>query len=116
MITLIIFDRRRKGTTHEDYVRHHEEHHARLFTSQPEVRQHVRRYVQKHPTGEAPPGGPDHGAEFDGVTEISFDDIDGLNAVFGSDNYRNNVVPDEERFLDRENVRMLVVHENAVIG
>ena len=71
LITLIIFDRRKKGTSHEDYVRHHEQHHAQLFTSQPEVRQHVRRYVQKHPTSDLPPGGSEHLADVDGVTEIS---------------------------------------------
>ena len=78
MITLIIFDRRKKGTTHEDYIRHHEQHHAQLFTSQPEVKQYVRRYVQKHPTQDVPPGGADHFADVDGVTEISFDDVAGL--------------------------------------
>lgn len=114
MIKLIIMDKRKAGTSHEDYVRHHTEHHAQLFTSQPEVRQYVRRYVHNHPTTDKIAGRSPM-SDFDGVTEFWFDDMDGLNGVFESDNYKNNVVPDEEAFLDRDNSQMMIVEETVVI-
>ena len=112
MIKLILMSRRNKALTHEEYVAHHLGPHAELFTSQPEVQDHVRRYTQSHPT-EDRLGGRNM-APFDGVTEMWFDSMEGMKAVYESDNYKNNIVPDEERMMDRSAGMMLITKEDVI--
>lgn len=107
--------RRRPGMTHEDFVRYHRERHAPLFTSLPEVKQHVRRYVQCHAVeGETLPGLPH--SNIDGTTELWFDDLAGLAAVFTAPGHMKKIRPDEQNFLDFYNREFLVGTEYAVIG
>ncbi len=113
MIKLIILSRRKAGTTHEQYVEHHREQHAPLFTSQTAVKQNVRRYVQNHTTSDHLEGRSM--APYDGVVEMWFDDMDGVRAVFESEEYKQNIVPDEDTFLDRQGRMMLFATENVVL-
>ena len=39
-----------------------------------------------------------------------------LDGVFESGNSKNNVVPDEEAFLDRDNSQVMIAEETIVIG
>ena len=112
MIKLILMSRRNPAITHDEYVAHHLGPHAELFTSQPEVKANVRRYTQSHPTADHLDGRTM--AAFDGVTEMWFDDLDGVKAVFESDNYKTNIVPDEQRFMDRSASMMLITKENII--
>ena len=85
MIKFTIILRRKPEMTHEQFVAYHRDQHAPLFGSLPEVQQHVRRYVQVHAVPESVPGMPD--SKIDGTTELWFDDIAGLAAVFTAPRY-----------------------------
>ena len=114
MIKFTIILRRKPGLTHEQFVEHHRTVHAPLFSSLPEVRQHVRRYVQCHSTGDQLSGLPD--SKIDGTTELWFDNIAGLAGVFGSEGYMRTIRPDEESFLDLHACEFLIGTERTVIG
>ena len=113
MIKMTILLRRKQGTSHEEFVSHHRNNHAPLFSSLPEVEQFVRRYVQCHATGDQLPGLPDN--HIDGSTELWFDDLAGLAGVFESQNYLDTIRPDEEKFLDLHACEFLVGVEHEVI-
>ena len=113
MIKFTIVLRRNPKMTHQEFVEYHRNQHAPLFRSLPEVRQHVRRYVQCHSTGEAFPGLPD--SKIDGTTELWFDDVAGMAAVFTAPRYMELIRPDEEKFLDIPACEVLVGTENPVI-
>ncbi|MEJ1977211.1 MAG: EthD domain-containing protein [Acetobacteraceae bacterium] len=53
---------------------------------------------------------------FDGIAEIWFDDISGVKAFLASDGYRQNVIPDEEAFMDRKRCELLFTHEHSVMA
>ncbi len=113
MLKFTIILRRKSGTTHDQFVAHHRNVHAALFSALPEVKQYVRRYVQVHATGETLPGLPD--SQIDGATEIWFDDLAGLAGVFASENYLRTIRPDEESFLDLHACEFLLGMEHEVI-
>ena len=80
----------------DKFVAYHRERHAPPSCELPEVRQHVRRYVQWHTVPGSIPGLPP--ITFDGITELWFDDGAGLAAVFASERYMGEIRPDEARF------------------
>jgi len=92
---------------------HWGEVHGPLFAAQSESKQYVRRYIQDHRTNDALPGTT--ASNFDGIAEIWFDDISGAKAFFESDGYRQNVIPDEEAFMDRKRCELLYTHEHSVM-
>ena len=114
MIKFTILLRRNPAMTHAEFVAYHRTQHAPLFTSLPEVKQFVRRYVQVHATGDVLPGLPD--SKIDGSTELWFDDLAGLAAVFQSKDYLEKIRPDEAKFLDLAACEFLVGVENPVLG
>ena len=97
----------------EALVSYHRNDYAPLFSSLPEVKRYVRRYVQSHATGDQLPGLPDN--RIDGLTELWFDDPAGLAGVFSSENYLKTVRPDEEKFLDLQACECLLGSEHEVI-
>ncbi|MDR3476993.1 MAG: EthD domain-containing protein [Gammaproteobacteria bacterium] len=84
-----------------------------LFSSQPVVKKYVRRYVQSRTVADIPEGYTQAG--YDGVAQIWFDDIAGFNGVFASQNYRNVIHPDEERFVDGKRCELLFSEETPII-
>ena len=100
MIKLSILMVRRSDLTYEQFIQHWGEVHGPLVAAQSESKQYVRRYIQDHRTSDALPGTT--ASNFDGIAEIWFDDISGAKAFFESDGYRQNVIPDEEAFMDRK--------------
>ena len=113
MVKFSILLRRKPSMTHDEFVAYHRQRHAPLFRALPEVRQHVRRYVQCHTVDAPIPGLPP--ATFDGITELWFDDVAGLEAVFASDSYMKTIRPDEAQFLDLHGCEFVLSTENAVI-
>ena len=113
MIKLTILLRRKPEMTHEEFVSYHRNQHATLFSSLPEVKQYVRRYVQCHATGEQLPGLPDN--HIDGSTELWFDDLAGMRGLFGSAAYMATIRPDEAKFLDLGACEFLLGMEREVI-
>ena len=114
MIKFTILLRRNPALTHEQFVKYRREKHAPLFTSLPEVKQYVRRYVQGHSTGVEIPGIPP--MTFDGTTEIWFDDMAGLAGVFQAQDYIERIRPDEGKFLALNRCEFLLTTENVVLA
>ena len=113
MVKLTILLRRAEAMSHEAFVAYHRKRHAPLFCALPEVRRHVRRYVQCHTVAEAVCGLPPSG---DGITELWFDDVAGLEAMFGSAGYMATIRPDEARFLDLHGCAFVLGRETVPIG
>ncbi len=114
MIKFTILLRRNPSMSHDEFVDYHREKHAPLFSALPEVREHVRRYVQSHKVPAAIPGLPP--MTFDGITELWFDDAAGLEAVFLSDRYMETIRPDEAKFLDLHGCEFVLSTESVVIA
>lgn len=112
MIKLSILLRRRADLSHQQFVDHHRGVHADVFMSVPAVAQHVRRYVQCHTLQGELPGLP--GPTFDGITELWFDDVAAVAAVFTDPTYLAVVRPDEESFLDLGGCQFLLTEEHVV--
>ena len=80
MIKFTILLTRKPSLTHEQFVDHRRNVHASLFMSVPAVRANVRRYVQQHALPVKLPSLPP--VKYDGITELWFDDVDGIAKVF----------------------------------
>lgn len=112
MVKFIILLRKRQEMSHEEFVAYHKTRHAPLFSSLPEVQQYVRKYVQCHVVSALLPGLPP--PQYDGTTELWFDDVDDFGKVFGSERYMQLIRPDEEQFLYLGGCGFLVCQENVV--
>lgn len=111
MIKFAYLINRVPGMAVEDFVAHHRDRHAPLFTSIPEAQQYVRKYVVSHPV----PAENYPAPAYDGLTEIWFDSWADHDAFFGSANYRELVNPDEATFIDPASVGMMVTEEKVVV-
>ncbi len=114
MVKFTILLRRKPETTHDEFVAYHRERHAPLFCALPAVRQHVRRYVQSHTVPASIPGLPP--VTSDGITELWFDDVAGLEAVFTSKSYMDTIRPDEAQFLDLPGCEFVLSTETVLIA
>jgi uncharacterized protein (TIGR02118 family) len=114
MLKVDILVRRRPDLTHEQFLPHWRDVHAQLFSSQPVVIQHVRRYVHSRAVSHHPPGIV--ASDLDGIAQVWFDDIEGFNGVFGSHNYRDVIRVDEEKFTDGKRCEFLFSEEASIIG
>ncbi|RYY22051.1 MAG: EthD family reductase [Sphingobacteriaceae bacterium] len=116
MIKLCVLCPKRPDLTLEEFKDHWKNVHGPLFSSQPEVKQYVKKYIQVHSTGEQidnagfPPV-----SYFDGITEIWFDSMEDIPKVFGSKNFEKNIAPDEAKFIDRDKIQWIYATENIVI-
>ena len=113
MTKFTILLKRHPALSHEQFVEYHKTVHAALFASLPAVRAHVRRYVQQHALPVELPGLPP--AKYDGITELWFDDVAGIAALFSDPDYLARIRPDEEKFLDLHGCDFLVTQENPVL-
>ncbi|RDC62421.1 EthD domain-containing protein [Adhaeribacter pallidiroseus] len=113
MVKFSIFLRKRADINQTDFVDYHKTQHAPLFTSLPEVKQYVHKYVQSHAVPVALPGFPD--TYYNGITELWFDDVASIGKVFGSTQYLAIVRPDEEKFLALNECGFLITTENHVM-
>jgi len=114
MIKFTILLKRKPALTQAQFVDHHKNVHAPLFTSIPVVKDTVRRYVQEHAIDVALPGMPP--VKYDGITELWFDDVEALARCFSDPEYLARVRPDEEAFLDLHACDFVVSNEHVVRG
>jgi uncharacterized protein (TIGR02118 family) len=112
MVKVTILLRRNPAMTLEQFIAHHKGKHAALFMSAPVVRETVRRYVQQHSLGVELSGLPP--AQYDGVTELWFDDVESFGRCFDDDEYMRLVRPDEITFLDLAACDIVISKENIV--
>ncbi|RAJ26377.1 uncharacterized protein (TIGR02118 family) [Pedobacter cryoconitis] len=84
--------------SHEEFVWYHVNKHAPLFRSLPEVKIYVRRYLQYHLPEEI--SKKTALSEYDGITEIWFDDLESVYKLFAADAYKRIILTDQEKFMD----------------
>jgi uncharacterized protein (TIGR02118 family) len=110
MVKAIALLKRKSGLSREEFVRHYEDVHAPLILKHLST---VRRYARNYVTTlvVTPPGAEE--PDFDSITELWFDDIEGYKAmtrVRGS--AAGKVIEDdEETFLDRSKLFFFLVDE-----
>jgi len=106
MLKTVTVLKRKAGMPVDEFQAYWLHEHPKVVTRMPGVR----RYVQSHclPSGYRK-GEPVH----DGIAEVWFDGMDNLRALPGSQVYAD-VVADEERFLDRASMGLLLVDERVV--
>ncbi len=104
---LLIFLKRKPGTSREAFRRYYEEHHVPLclpYMAGPTG--YVRRFLQSH-DGQPEP-------EFDVVTELTFPDArmrDATLAAMSNDAMPADAVADELKFIDRSKTRCWAITE-----
>lgn len=113
MIKLSILVKRRSDLSLDQFSAHWKDIHGPLFSSQPEVKRYVKKYVQVHSTGQQLKQFPV--APYDGVAEIWFDEMEDIDKVFGTENYLKTIAPDEALFIDRDRILWIYGRENKVI-
>ncbi|MCP1232162.1 EthD domain-containing protein [Acetobacter indonesiensis] len=114
MIKMTMLLKRHPKLTREEFVKHHIEKHGPLFRSLPEAKVHVIRYIQTHPIHEKTSVVPV--SDFDGTAELWFDSLSGLEAVLTSEQYKNEVYPDELTFLDHANTLVTIGDQVDIMG
>ena len=122
MVKMMIVGRRRGGMTvaqHHRYMKHeHGQSVVNFIAEQPEMA--PRRYVQNHVfdgSFRVPGATPDHFAvSRDFVTQVWFDSPAQAAAATQAPFYREQLQPDEDRFVDQASVAKLPVLEHHRMG
>src|SRR6516164_10602127 len=109
MVKLIVCAKRKSGITHEEFGRYWRERHGPLVKSVPDFIRHVRKYVQCHIVSSSAPLGA--AADYDGVAELWFDNLEELNRAFSEPQYLEVIRPDELKFADLAHCASLVTEE-----
>ena len=112
MIKFTILLRRNPELTHQQFVDYHRDQHAPLFMSMPVVQDNVKRYVQQHTVDASLPGLPP--TTIDGITELWFENLDGVANVFTAPSYLETIRPDEAKFLDLAGCEFILSEEHPV--
>jgi len=114
MLQLDILGRRRPDVTHDQFTAYWRDVHAQLFSSQPVVKQYMRRYVQSMTIAHPPKSVVL--ADCDGIAQVRFDDVDGCHGVFSSQNYRDVICFDEQQCTDGTKSEFVLSEETSIVG
>ena len=112
-IKLLALLRRRLDWSEADFHAHWSGPHADLFREDPGLRKWILAYQQNHRLEEDPRDGPDD--RWDGLAEQWYASLSDFTRVAEGNAFRNRVVPDEERFLDRDATRFLLCGPARVV-
>ena len=86
----------------DDFKKYYLEQHVPLVkNSFPEIRQYKINFALQR--GKETP--------FDAITEISWDSLENLVKLGKSEVYKNLIVADEEKFIDRKSVQVILTEE-----
>ena len=106
MVKTIALIKRKAGISREEFVRHYEEVHAPLALKHlPMIRKYVRNHIFENPGAEGP--------GFDCITELWLDSNEDVKDLlnFVQSEEGQVIRDDEEKFLDRENTKFIMVEE-----
>ena len=102
MIKQIFTMKRKKGMSFDAFKKYYMEVHAPLVKkSFPEIRKYVVNLVLQR--GKETP--------YDAITEIYWDDIETIIRIAKADTYKNVIMPDEDRFMDRSTAVVVLTEE-----
>lgn len=110
MIKMIITIKRKAGMTHEEFVHYQSKIHVPLLLSIPEAVQYIKRFVVSYPINAHDYSGPD----YDSVVEGWFNSMEGMNALYFSENFIKKVTPDHKNFMDLSAYGRIVCEEDIV--
>lgn len=101
MIIMLGFYHRKPGMTLEEFRRFWSEVYGPLYNGNPEIKRHIRRYVQ-HQLSEATDI-PGQALPFDGIAEAWFDTAEDIAKMCEEPIYKNSIAPLLAKFMDLEN-------------
>ena len=112
MVKLFAFVARKEGLTREEFVEHWRTRHGPLIAGTPSLERLIVRYEQhvRH-RPDAISGNP----EVDGVAVQWFETIDDFVAFTADASYAELIAPDEQAFLNMDEVRFVVTEEPHVV-
>jgi hypothetical protein len=115
VIKLICMVKRRSGMTIDDFHRHWRTVHSPLNCDTPSIAKYFVRYERNH---RARRDYDREGASaFDGTAVEWYPSVQAFYDMIGEPAYREVIAPDEDRFLDRDNlVWLLTEKEETIIG
>ncbi|KAL2650048.1 hypothetical protein R1flu_018176 [Riccia fluitans] len=118
LVKLVVMVKRKKGMSFEDFNRYWTEEHGPLACSLPIFREKVIKYNQVHlDLPKLQQSGAEHGFpvydDFDGMVELYAESYQDLMEFFGSDDYKNILEPDEEKFAQRDECKMFFVYDEV---
>ncbi|CAH0058081.1 unnamed protein product [Clonostachys solani] len=110
LVRITILVRKRDDLSYEEFHKYWSEKHPDIWLSVPIVQEKIVKYSQFHANeavrsayGSAMPL-----ASYDGAAEMWAASMEDLLAVFTNEEYQRIVVPDEQKFLKREEAQMIV--------
>ncbi|WP_029619442.1 EthD domain-containing protein [Pseudorhizobium marinum] len=111
MFKIAITFKRKQGLSVEAFRAYRRDVHAPLLLSIPEAKL-IRRFVVSLPV-QAP-----HWPEpsFDALVEGWFDSMEGIDALYLSENFQTKVDPDHINFIDLRTVQRMICEEHVVSG
>lgn len=114
MICVLGFYKRKPGLTHEQFLDHWKNVHAKLAMETPEIAKYIRKYVQHHirPVDMFPGVEP---VGYDGFSELWVDSVDAFRAMAAEPKFQELMFPDEEKFLDLTATRIMMADDPQVI-
>lgn len=110
MVKMIIGFKRRQGMSLKEFMDYRRDVHAPLLFAIPEA-QYIRRFVVNYPV--PAPDFPE--PTYDAVVEAWFDNMDDLNGLYSSKNFRDKVDPDHVNFIDLSSVGRIISEELIVV-
>ncbi|MVA37777.1 EthD domain-containing protein [Agrobacterium vitis] len=111
MIKIILSFRRREGMSLQEFKDYRREVHAPLLFALPEAKK-IRRFVVSYPV--PAPNFPE--PTYDAVVEAWFDNLEDMEQLYFCENFRTQVNPDHENFIDLSSVSRIVSEEIVVVG
>ncbi|KAL2611674.1 hypothetical protein R1flu_023366 [Riccia fluitans] len=118
LVKLVVMVKRKKGMSFEEFDKYWTEKHGPLLCSLPIFKEKTIKYNQMHlDVSKMREYGTENGfpifKDFDGMLEVYARSYQDFEAVFASDDYKNIIIPDEEKFTDREGIRMFFVQDEV---
>ncbi|EHL02568.1 Dimeric alpha+beta barrel [Glarea lozoyensis ATCC 20868] len=103
--------------TNEEFHSHWSNVHPKIFLGVKIVQEKIIKYAQHHVNNEVSEGLKAAGlpvADYDGCAEIYARSVEELMSVFQDEEYLRVVVPDEMRFLKRDEAKMILGWEDVL--
>jgi uncharacterized protein (TIGR02118 family) len=102
MVKQIFLVKKKPGLPFDEFKKYYLEHHVPLvIKNMTGIRKYIINFVLQR--GKETP--------YDSIGEIYWDDIESIKEFAKSDTYKNIVVPDEEKFIDRASIIVNLTEE-----
>lgn len=114
MLITLGFYKRKPGLTLEQFQKHWREIHGPLIAENPEFSKYFIRYVQHHCVPSSGWPSPVGDLDYDGFSESWFPSLEARMELHALPSFREQLIPDEEMFLDMKATRILMFDSQVV--